>query len=130
MLLTVDLERLDVQPGHRLLDAGCGEGRHCFGAMARGATVVGLDLDLDSMRDPSKILRKRGEELDRMGVMLQGDAFHLPFDDQRYTNLGKKLHRRHLSADCQKLLHKAGSLVEVNVMEDPHYHVADDELGG
>ena len=68
MLLTVDLERLDVQPGHRLLDAGCGEGRHCFGAMARGATVVGLDLDLDSMRDPSKILRKRGEDQDRLAV--------------------------------------------------------------
>ena len=28
MLLTVDLERLDVQPGHRLLDAGCGEVGH------------------------------------------------------------------------------------------------------
>ena len=48
MLLTVDLERLDVRPGHRVLDAGCGEGRHCFGAMTRGAEVVGLDLDLDS----------------------------------------------------------------------------------
>ena len=79
MLLTVDLERLDIQPGHRLLDAGCGEGRHCFGAIDRGATVVGLDLDFDSMRDASKNLRARGEELGRMGAMLQGDAFHLPF---------------------------------------------------
>ena len=62
MLLTVDLERLDIQPGHRLLDAGCGEGRHCFGSIYRGATVVGLDLDFDSMRDASKNLRARGEE--------------------------------------------------------------------
>ena len=79
MLLTVDLERLDVQPGHRLLDAGCGEGRHCFGSMYRGATVVGLDLDLDAMREASRNLRQRGEEHGRMGAMLQGDAFHLPF---------------------------------------------------
>ncbi len=79
MLLTVDLERLDIQPGHRLLDAGCGEGRHCFGSLYRGATVVGLDLDLDAMREASKNLRARGEEHGRMGAMLQGDAFHLPF---------------------------------------------------
>ena len=49
MLLTVDLERLEIAPGQLLLDAGCGEGRHCFGALDRGANVVGLDLDLPSM---------------------------------------------------------------------------------
>ena len=47
---------------------------------------------------------------------------------ERYERLGKKLHLRHLSADCRKLLRKAGSMVEVNVIEDPHYHVADDAL--
>ena len=47
---------------------------------------------------------------------------------ERYERLGKKLHLRHLSADCQQLLRKAGSMVEVNVIEDPHYHVADDAL--
>ena len=50
MLLTVDLERLDVRAGQRLLDAGCGEGRHCFGALEKGADVVGLDLDYPSLR--------------------------------------------------------------------------------
>lgn len=87
MLLTVDLERLDVRPGHRLLDAGCGEGRHCFGAMVRGANVIGLDLDFDAIRDPAGILRKRGEEQDRLGAMLQGDAFHLPFADQSFDRI-------------------------------------------
>jgi SulP family sulfate permease len=48
---------------------------------------------------------------------------------ERYLKLGKKLHLRHLSSDCQQLLQRAGSLVEVNVIEDPHYHVADDALG-
>ena len=87
MLLTVDLERLDIQPGHRLLDAGCGEGRHCFGSIYRGATVVGLDLDFDSMREASKNLRARGEELGHMGAMLQGDAFHLPFADASFDRI-------------------------------------------
>ena len=87
MLLTVDLERLDIQPGHHLLDAGCGEGRHCFGAIERGASVVGLDLDLDSIRVPSKILNKRGEEQKVLGAMLQGNAFHLPFADSSFDRI-------------------------------------------
>ncbi|MBE9549490.1 MAG: SulP family inorganic anion transporter [Proteobacteria bacterium] len=47
----------------------------------------------------------------------------------RYIKRGKKLHLRHLSTDCTQLLDKAGDLVEVNRLEDPHYHVADDQLG-
>jgi len=47
---------------------------------------------------------------------------------ERYVNAGKKLHLRHLSPECRELLHKAGDLVEVNVLEDPRYHVAVDEL--
>ncbi len=48
---------------------------------------------------------------------------------EKYRKAGKTLHLRHLSEDCAMLLHKAGDMVEVNVLEDPHYHVADDELG-
>ncbi len=44
-------------------------------------------------------------------------------------NAGKRLHLRHLSAECRQLLRKAGNLVEVNVIEDPKYHVADNQLG-
>jgi sulfate permease, SulP family len=47
---------------------------------------------------------------------------------ERYLKLGKKLHLRHLSPDCRLLLRKAGNMVEVNVIEDPQYHVADDAL--
>ena len=47
---------------------------------------------------------------------------------ERYLALGKKLHLRHLSPDCRQLLHKAGNMVEVNMIEDPQYYVADDEL--
>ncbi|MBE7216630.1 SulP family inorganic anion transporter [Shewanella benthica] len=46
----------------------------------------------------------------------------------RYVASGKKLHLRHLSNDCKQLLHKAGDLVEVNLIEDPHYKIGDDKL--
>ena len=47
---------------------------------------------------------------------------------ERYSNQGKTLHLRHLSQDCHALLHKAGSLVEINVKEDPTYKVATNTL--
>lgn len=47
---------------------------------------------------------------------------------ERYIKAGKTLHLRHLSIECRQLLAKAGDLVEVNVMEDPQYHVADDQI--
>ncbi len=47
---------------------------------------------------------------------------------ERYLKAGKTLHLRHLSVECKDLLEKAGDLVEVNVIEDPKYHVADDRL--
>jgi SAM-dependent methyltransferase len=87
VLLTVDLERLEVRPGEILLDAGCGEGRHCFGALENGARVVGLDLDLASLRPAVGGLRTRAEELGSLGAMIQGDTFHLPFRDESFDKV-------------------------------------------
>ena len=47
----------------------------------------------------------------------------------RYLSAGKTLHLVHLSDECRRLLRRAGSMVEVNVIEDPRYFVADDALG-
>jgi SAM-dependent methyltransferase len=87
VLLTVDLERLDVRPGELLLDAGCGEGRHCFGALERGARVVGLDLDANALAQSARALRGRARDLGRLGAMLQGDTFALPFADNRFDKV-------------------------------------------
>lgn len=47
----------------------------------------------------------------------------------KYVEAGKKLHLKHLSGDCAELLEKAKDMVEVNVLEDPKYHIADNKLG-
>jgi len=47
---------------------------------------------------------------------------------ERYDRAGKRLHLKHLSKECRLLLKKAGPLVEVNVVEDPDYHVAADNV--
>jgi SAM-dependent methyltransferase len=87
MLLTVDLARLKVRRGEKLLDAGCGEGRHCFGALERGAHVVGLDLDAASLRAAAGGLRNRGEELGQLGGMIRGNTFELPFADDTFDKV-------------------------------------------
>ena len=46
----------------------------------------------------------------------------------RYDRAGKSLHLKHLSKECRLLLKKAGPLVEVNVVEDPDYHLAIDNV--
>ncbi len=87
MLLTVDLERLEIRPGHRLLDAGCGEGRHCFGALDRGARVYGLDLDRPSLDRASGALRARAKQVGSTGAMLHGNTFQLPFADASFDSV-------------------------------------------
>ena len=45
----------------------------------------------------------------------------------RYKQAGKLLRLKHLSADCRQLLENAAEVIEVNIQEDPDYHVATDK---
>jgi len=47
----------------------------------------------------------------------------------RYQQAGKRQHLRHLSPDSLEVLDKAKDIIELNVQEDPHYHIADNKLG-
>ncbi|MDG1453392.1 MAG: SulP family inorganic anion transporter [Methylophilaceae bacterium] len=47
----------------------------------------------------------------------------------KYVAAGKTLHLKHLSPDCLEILENAKGMVEVNVLEDPTYHIADNKLG-
>ena len=87
MLLTVDLERLELRSGDRLLDAGCGEGRHCFGALERGAHVVGLDLDRAALRAGSESLRDQAAARGSLGAMIHGNTFQLPFANETFDKV-------------------------------------------
>lgn len=47
---------------------------------------------------------------------------------EKYRNLGKSLHLRHLSKECQQLLSNAEDIIEVDIRHDPVYHIATDRL--
>ena len=46
----------------------------------------------------------------------------------KYQSAGKNLHLRHLSRDCLRLIERAEKICDVNVMEDPSYFVATDDI--
>ncbi len=46
----------------------------------------------------------------------------------KYLEAGKEIHLRHLSPECRELLRNAEDIVDVNILEDPKYHIATDLL--
>lgn len=47
---------------------------------------------------------------------------------ERYLKVGKKVHLKHLSEDCRRLLANADEIIDVNVVEDPTYKLAVDKV--
>jgi SAM-dependent methyltransferase len=89
-VLTVDLGSLKLSPGSRVLDVGCGEGRHLHGLYSSPVTVCGLELDLEAARRAHKGCREcfalPGSRV-RSWAVLQGDCLGLPLSDESLDGL-------------------------------------------
>lgn len=87
-MLTVDPARLELGPGRRVLDLGCGSGRHAFAAWRSQASVVALDTSLEDLTGVAGMLGAMCEvgELAEVpsGGVLAGDAYALPFADDSF----------------------------------------------
>jgi 2-polyprenyl-3-methyl-5-hydroxy-6-metoxy-1,4-benzoquinol methylase len=80
-MLTVDLDRL-LSPGDRVLDVGCGEGRHAHASALEPVEVVGVDLDPGRVRAASRGFDTEVADAARTRpAFLEGDATALPFAD-------------------------------------------------
>jgi SAM-dependent methyltransferase len=106
-VLTVDLDRLGLQPGDRVLDLGCGAGRHAFEMFRRGADVVAFDQDADELarvRDMFAVMREAGEVPDGAEAdVKEGDALSLPFADGEFDRVVAAEILEHVPADIQAL---------------------------
>ncbi|HVU62232.1 MAG TPA: class I SAM-dependent methyltransferase [Mycobacteriales bacterium] len=84
-MLTVDFEQFPVNPGDRVLDLGCGGGRHAFELLRRGAKVVAFDYSLDELRQVQTMfyaMATGGEAPEgSSATVARGDILALPFPD-------------------------------------------------
>jgi ubiquinone/menaquinone biosynthesis C-methylase UbiE len=84
-MLTVEFHRLPIQPGTRLLDLGCGAGRHAFEAARRGAEVVALDTDHGELQRVCAVAAAMAEAGEIQApasiIAAAGDATAMPFPD-------------------------------------------------
>ena len=90
-MLTVDYGRLDVHAGERVLDLGCGFGRHSYEALKRGAEVVACDLarpEVEQVRNLARLLVASGDvDESVMAAPVQGNAVGLPFGDDSFDRV-------------------------------------------
>ena len=82
-MLTVRYPLLGLRAGDRVLDLGCGGGRHAFEAARRGASVVACDLSLAELKDVQSTFSALGQS----GSSVNGDATRLPFPDGAFDRV-------------------------------------------
>ena len=90
-MLTVDFDRFGVLPGERVLDMGCGAGRHAFELYRRGADVVALDQNTSDLAEVAVMFEAMAAEgqvpTGSSAATVEGDALALPFDDGEFDRI-------------------------------------------
>ncbi|MFO7940855.1 MAG: SulP family inorganic anion transporter [Bacteroidales bacterium] len=94
-----------------------------YGPLFFGSVSV-FNEKFDILNDPDEIIIdfKESRVVDMSAIEVLNKI------TERYFKVGKKVHLRHLSPDCQKLLQNADKIIDVNVLEDPTYKVVVDKV--
>ena len=120
-MITVDFNRLALPTSARILDIGCGSGRHTAAAYALpGARTIGIDIDQKDLAAAKERLAFH----DRLGAhgngswdLLAADSLHLPFTDGCFdlvicSEVLEHIHaHRHAVAEAARVLAGGGMMV-------------------
>jgi SAM-dependent methyltransferase len=106
-MLTVDYRKLGLAAGDRILDLGCGGGRHSFEAVRRGGRVVAYDLNPAEVKDTAALLVAMAEAGETApgsaGMAVNGDALHLPFAAGAFDRVIASEVLEHIPADTSAI---------------------------
>lgn len=94
-----------------------------YGPLFFGSIAV-FNEKFDVLNDPDEIIIDFAES--RVADMSAIEALNKI--TERYLKVGKIVHLKHLSPDCQRLLGNAEKVIDVNILEDPRYKVAVDRV--
>lgn len=87
-MLTVDFDRLGIGPSAKVIDVGCGAGRHSFEAYRRGADVVAFDHDAAEVQGVETVLTAMADAgeapASATAEAVVGDALALPYADETF----------------------------------------------
>jgi SAM-dependent methyltransferase len=123
-VLTVDFGRFPVGPGDRVLDMGCGGGRHAFALYRRGASVTALDMDAAELADVAGMftaMQEAGEAPQgARASAVRGTAYALPFADGTFDRIVAAEVLEHLPDDARAMRElfrvlRPGGLIAVTV---------------
>ncbi len=94
-----------------------------YGPLFFGSVTV-FNEKFDVLNDPDEVIIDFAES--RVVDMSAIEALNRLTD--RYQKVGKKVHLKHLSKDCLRLLKNADEIIDVNVLEDPTYKLVIDKI--
>jgi len=87
-VITVDFSRISIKPGFRILDIGCGSGRHtCAAYRFKNVVAVGADLNFDDVSEAKNRLKlhdKLGKHGGGIWSLSVADVLCLPFKDNYF----------------------------------------------
>ena len=102
-MLTVDFDRLGIGPGSKVIDVGCGAGRHSFEAYRRGADVVAFDQNATELAEVDTLFRAMAEAGEAQpsahAETVVGDARGLPYPDGTFDCVIASEILEHVPAD-------------------------------
>ncbi|MBM4312536.1 MAG: class I SAM-dependent methyltransferase [Deltaproteobacteria bacterium] len=84
-MLTVDFREISLKAGMRVLDAGCGGGRHLCEAMGKsGVSCVGVDLNWADLCRTKGFLSLMDQRQSGGWIVARADVTRLPFSDDSF----------------------------------------------